>query len=846
MPSQPKRHFRQPYGPPDTVLPTVSEQSDIPDGDQPAQPMGETPSQARDAMQFGSDDAAGRVFRELLRTDEEAPSPPPIIRGYRLLEPLGVGGQDTTWLAEREEARIGEARVAVKVLRYSMHGFPQHYWSELEALKNLHLECMPRILDSGISEGHPWFASELIDGLSVAELPSETTRSELIAILARAGDALSEIHRAGYVHRDIKPNNIMVRNRDGAVFIVDFGLSRRLSSRAKTDDATAATVGTPGYLSPEQARGLSATAASDQWSLAATAFLMLLDTTPHPSAANSDAQLALARTAAPRPAQSIDPTLPKAIARVLDRALAPNPRRRYSSCAAFATALRDADAGATFRRAIERHLPMLYAVSAALILGGGLSLHLFVPSWLWGVTPLPVGGDYPAAEFAQSIVTLGDFDADGIDEVAFGAPGCPARNTGEWIREAGSIYILSGTTLETAAQGGHTAPLHHELRGTTELGHMGRWIGAPGNVDGDSDGLPELATVVSAPDNLTQTLLVIRGSKNFANSGPTDLRQHATVSIPIDVKLGPLSTIVGRDLDGDGLNEIIVGETNAGEDREGRLLIVHGARDFFEKTPESHTVPPPPNVRGFGCCVQFVATEAKDGSAARVLAIIGAPLGISVLSPNGTPTAQAFRGQILVIDAKDLLASDTPRVLRAITAGRDHDWFGRDLDAAIIGDTLRIASGACAIAHAKDDSGRADLFEIPLTELDGSHPAIDLDDDADARYRLAHLQSPPVDANGKGDLCGSRAALVPGGWCVALPRNDEGGSNAGRIWLGPPGQERALDGEQRLELLGQSLAVWYLRGRAYVLAGAPFADYADILSPGAARVFKADFGPNAE
>ena len=782
---------------------------------------------------LSTSDLAGRVFRGLMAPDADAPQRPPLIDGYRLLTPLGLGGQGTTWLAEREGAKENEPCVAIKVLRYSARGFPQHYWTELEALKNLRVEGMPRILDSGISEGHPWFASELVEGINLAELDSGATRFEKVTMIARAADVLHRIHCAGYLHRDIKPSNIMVRASDGAVVLVDFGLACRTTDAA----AAPAMVGTASFMSPEQARGEACTAASDQWSLAATAFALLVATTPHPIVGDHQEQLALARDATPRATAAVDATIPKAIARVLDRALNREPRRRFANCADFAFALRNAGSGAPVLNSMRRHAPVLTLVLAAAIVATPIVLQ-----WLTRrLPPIPVGGDYPLAEFGQSIATIGDLDGDGIDEVAIGAPGCPARTDGPWIPSAGTIHIINGAKLANAAIGIREPLAQHELTGMTELGRIGECLGAIGDVDGD--GIADLATIVNTPLRRQSALLVIRGEAAFARAGRTDLRQRATRIVPIDTDRGPLKTITGFDLDGDGLNEVVVGEINAGVERQGRLLVLHGARGFFtDAAIASHVVAPPASVRGFGCTVLFAAVPAIGDRAATTLAIIGAPLG----EQSDARDDLHLRGQVVIVDARSLSDTAAPRVLRSITAARADDWFGCNIDAAVIGNQLRMAVGASAIAHDQDDGGRAYLLEIPLAELDGRASPIDLDAAGGERYLVAQLRSPTVTANGAGDTCGYQVALVPGGWCVSAPRADTGADNAGRVWLGPPGAEQPIDGEQRLERLGESLGVWRLHGRIFVLAGAPVADFNGNLAPGAARIFEADFPTNAQ
>jgi len=139
---------------------------------------------------------------------EQAPeSPPPQIDGYRIIGRAGAGGQGTTWIAETLKPSAPGAKVAIKVLRYSARGFPRQYWTELEALANLRLPCLPRVVDSGIAGGHPWIATEYIDGIDLVEFERGRSREAivdrlLLPMLLEATRALEDRIDAAQVRLD--------------------------------------------------------------------------------------------------------------------------------------------------------------------------------------------------------------------------------------------------------------------------------------------------------------------------------------------------------------------------------------------------------------------------------------------------------------------------------------------------------------------------------------------------------------------------------------------------------------------------------------------------------------------
>lgn len=767
-------------------------------------------------MQSESDNHAGlpmdgvvasRLFKTLLNGPEESPeSPPPQIDGYRIVGRAGTGGQGTTWVAESLHMSDSGAKVALKVLRYSTRGFPRQFWAELEALANLRLPCLPRVVDSGISSGFPWIATEYIEGIDLVEFERGRSSDEIVEAIAKAADALATVHDAGYIHRDLKPSNILIRRSDGAAMLIDLGLACRSGSGALHGSV----VGTPEFMSAEQARGEPCTAASDQWSLAATAYLMLTGETPHPVLPTVAEQIASARTAIARPARSVAPSLPQAIAAVLDRALSPDPRRRFSGCAELATRLRDAARGRMPPRAGQRQRAIV-TMGAVALLGAAIALALLR-------TPQPktlLEGDYPNICFGEHIAVLGDLDGDGLDEVAVSAQRSPNRSTRVWIDFAGEVFIYNGRSIA-----GHEPPAPHVLSGSRAHGSFGAGLSAVGDVDGD--GTPDLASYLTRPEGVYDALIVVRGSPSFARPGRTDLTSHPNVVHQADVYKGPFQKLAGHDLDRDGFVDVIAGEPNRGPNRAGGLLVLRGGRDFFSGAPHEERITAPAGVRGFGSSM----TIARNTGAGETVIVVGAALGTE---------DSGMRGHVVLLDEK-------LGVRRMIVGARWMEWFGHCVDASIDDGRLRLAVGASGIARAPDDSGRAYLIEIPVTELAASREPIDIDAPDSKRFLRSFLDAPEASTIGMGDHCGYSVHLTPGGWAVSAPKCDAGGTDAGRVWIGEPGRERAFDGGATGESLGLGLETWRGGGRALVLLGAPFAGVSERFAGGAVRIHATKWG----
>lgn len=759
-----------------------------------------SPDSQHPTPRIDSDAAATRLFAGLMSSDDGASDTPPAqIDGYRLLARAGAGGQGTTWVGDRIDAE-GRAtmRVAVKFLRYSTRGFPRQFWSELQALHELRLDCLARVVDSGIGAGHPWIAFEYVDGDDLVEFERRASQDEVLEVIARTAEAVARIHDGGFVHRDIKPTNVVIRKSDGAPVLIDFGLACPIGSATTVGSV----VGTAEFMSPEQARGEPSTPWSDQWSLAATAYLMLTGETPHRVRATSAAQFECARTQPARPAHEVLPSMRAPVAAVLDRALSRTPSQRFADCRAFASALRDAHRGVMPPRPGRPRGAMLTAFAAVPIVAAGIYL-------LWptggGARPL-IAGDYPDSSFGWSIAILGDFDSDGLDEVAIGAPTAPARGHSPWFEHGGEISIVNGRDIAAFARGESPDFAPHIVSGGRVHARVGRAVSPAGDLDGD--GLPEFSTVAasSGPDGEGFSgITVIRGDRRFAEPGRTDLVAHPTREIALAMRKGPACGIAAADCDKDGLSDLVCGAMHVDGERHGQLVVVHGSIGFFAEDTRSTVVESPAGLAGLGCAV---ATARGEG---RRFVIASAPVGRTELG---------MRGSVAIYDA-DTLCTAGARPLRIVTGGRDDEWFGFALDADVRGGALALAVGAPGIARGRDDSGRGYVLSIPFGELDGREDPLDVDAPEGGKFVRSRIVGVPSGLVGSGELAAHSVALFDTSSAVGSPRATVRSVRSGAVRIARGASVETIAEGARGDEFGWAVARWKSEDSAVLLIGAP-------------------------
>lgn len=267
---------------------------------------------------------------------------------YREPVRVAVGGMGDLY---RAVDQVLDRAVAVKVLagRFAEDEAVRRRFRR-EALAAARLSGEPNtvtIFDVGEWRGTPFIVMEYLGGGTLEQALRHGPQPPAAALewLEQAAHSLDAAHAHGVVHRDVKPANLLLGD-DGRLRVGDFGIATAAGLDSLT--LTGTVLGTAGYLAPEQAQGLPATAATDCYALAAVAFELLTGTRPFRR--DSATAEAAAHINEPVPAATgLNPELPRAVDAVLATALAKDPAARFPSCAAFVAALRPACTGAETR-----------------------------------------------------------------------------------------------------------------------------------------------------------------------------------------------------------------------------------------------------------------------------------------------------------------------------------------------------------------------------------------------------------------------------------------------------------------------------------------------------------------
>ncbi|MCY1009804.1 serine/threonine-protein kinase [Nannocystis pusilla] len=292
---------------------------------------------------------------------------PERIGRYALAGPIGRGGMGVVYLARDE---VLGRRVALKLLDSGAASATQQarLLQEAQALARLAHPNVVTVHEAGEHEGRIFLAMEFVPGDTLRAWQRERVRdrAELLAVAVQAGRGLAAAHDVGLVHRDVKPENIMV-GADGRVRVMDFGLARQARTFAGDDDLTSplstapltqagAVIGTPGYMAPEQRRGAVVDASGDIYSFCVVLYELLASERPSGEAA----QAVLVRRG-----------VPAWLAAVVARGLLDDPAGRWPTMHALLVALEQDPALRRRRRLrIAGIVALTGLVASALVLGG--------------------------------------------------------------------------------------------------------------------------------------------------------------------------------------------------------------------------------------------------------------------------------------------------------------------------------------------------------------------------------------------------------------------------------------------------------------------------------------------
>ncbi len=272
--------------------------------------------------------------------------PVPTVPGYRLEDELGRGGMGVVYravhLASGEVVAIKTVLPAVPPTPKAVAGFLR----EADVVRRLQHPNIVRFRDSGTTDGRVWFVMEYVPGADAAQLAAGQPLSVPRAV--RWGlqllDALTHAHDRGFIHRDVKPANLLITGPADAEVakLSDFGLAKAYEASPLSGlTLTGSTGGTPHFMPPEQVLDLrSVKPPADQYAAAATLYRLLTAANLYPPAAGVVDLFAMILESEPIPITNRRPDLPPSLGAAIHRALARNPTDRFADCRTFAAALR--------------------------------------------------------------------------------------------------------------------------------------------------------------------------------------------------------------------------------------------------------------------------------------------------------------------------------------------------------------------------------------------------------------------------------------------------------------------------------------------------------------------------
>ena len=324
-------------------------------------------------------------------TEQEARLATALADRYRIERELGQGGMATVYLAEDLKH---QRKVALKVLKPELAAVlgAERFLAEIKVTANLQHPNLLPLFDSGEADGFLYYVMPYVEGETPRarlERERELPVDDVVRLVTLLATALDYAHAHGVIHRDLKPENILLQA--GQPVIADFGIAVAVAEAGGSRvTETGLSLGTPHYMSPEQAAGdRTLDARSDQYALGAVTYEMLSGEPPH-TGPTAQAIMARLMTETPRSLRATRPEVPVAMDRAVGRALARSPADRFPSCAALAAAM----------VSVPASRPRGWVVA------GAVAALAVVATVAWVVTAKRGPPSAPAAETAKSIAVL--------------------------------------------------------------------------------------------------------------------------------------------------------------------------------------------------------------------------------------------------------------------------------------------------------------------------------------------------------------------------------------------------------------------------------------------------------
>lgn len=269
----------------------------------------------------------------------DAPIPDAVRAAFEIIRPLGQGGMGSVWLARD---RLLDRLVAIKVLLTgaASEAVRERFLREARtAAKLSHPNIVP-VHRADESNGQVWFSMGFVEGESLGDRIRERGAlpvADVVQLLRETAWALAYAHARGVIHRDVKPDNIMIDRETGRAMVTDFGIARDVRNADARLTADGSVLGTVFYMSPEQATDGTLDARSDVYSLGVVGFHALSNTLPFNGSPNA---VLVSHVTKPAPGlRSVAAQVPAAVAAVIDRCLAKEPSSRWENAEALADAL---------------------------------------------------------------------------------------------------------------------------------------------------------------------------------------------------------------------------------------------------------------------------------------------------------------------------------------------------------------------------------------------------------------------------------------------------------------------------------------------------------------------------